>query len=169
MPNESIEDALKEVYALAPSDRIVLDTIEISYTGLDETLYLVRDRVEWSLTLENSQTKVFKPVGFRFTPPASGRDGAQQMSLAIDNVGQEVGDFFEALGTDLTEPVKITYRPYLSDDTSAPQMDPPLILFLTDVQLTTFEISGRATFTSILNVKYPTEFYTRSRFPSLAG
>ena len=169
MPNDSIEDALKEVYALAPADIVPLDTIEISYVGIADTLYLVRDHKEWSLTLEDLSIKTFKPCGFRFIPPASGKDGLQQMTIAVDNVGDEVADFFESLGSALSEPVKVTYRPYLSNDTTTPQMDPPLVLFLTDIQMTVFEISGRATFTNIVNAKYPTEYYTRQRFPGLAG
>ena len=169
MPNDSLEDALKEAYALAPNDEYVIDTLEISYTGLADTLYLVRDRFEKTFTLEDATVKTFKPVGFRFTPPAAGKDGRQQMLLAIDNVGAEVSDFFDQLGTALTEPVKVTYRPYLSSDTTTPQLNPPLVLFLVDVQLTLFEISGRATFTNIVNAKYPREYYTRERFPGLGS
>lgn len=169
MPNESLEDALKEVYALAPNDEVVLDTLEISYVGLTETLYLVKDRVEWDLTLEDLSTQTFKPCGFRFIQPAAGKDGVQQLSLAIDNVGSEVPDFFEALGTELTEPVKVTYRPYLSSDTTQPQMDPPLVLFLVDINMTAFEVTARATFSSVVNTKYPTQYYSAQRFPGLVG
>jgi len=169
MPNESLTDALQEVYALAPNDVVALDTIEISYIGLSETLYLVQDRKEWDFTLEDATTHTFKPCGFRFIAPTAGKDGVQQMSLAVDNVGTEVTDFFEALGTELTEPVKVTYRPYLSNDTTQPQMNSPLVLFLVDIQMTTFEITGRATFSNIVNTKYPTDYYTAQRFPGLVG
>lgn len=169
MPNNSLDDALKEAYALAPADQVILDTLEIQYSGLPEVLYLVRDRVPHDLTLEDASTHTFQPTAFRFVAPGAGKDGLQQLRLAIDNVGEEVTDFFEALGTELTEPVEVTYRPYLSTDTSAPQMDPPLRLFLTDVELTAFEITGRATFTSVVNAKYPTEYYSRDRFPGLGN
>ena len=169
MPNESIEDALKEVYALAPNSVIPLDTLEISYVGLPETLYIVKDRVSWDLTLEDSTTHTFKPCGFEFIQPAAGIDGVQQLSLAVDNVGDEVNDFFNALGTELTEPVKVVYRPYLSNDTSGPQLDPPLVLFLVDITMDVFKVSGRATFASIVNSRYPTQYYSAQRFPGLVG
>ena len=43
MPNESINDALKEVYSLAPNDRVALDTIQLSHPSLEESIYMVQD------------------------------------------------------------------------------------------------------------------------------
>lgn len=169
MPNDSLDNALKEVYALAPNDQVVLDTIEISYVGLSESLFLVKDHRAWTLGLETGEFQEFRPVGFQFIPPAAGKDGFQELTLSVDNVSEEVTDFFELVGTELTAPVDVIYRPYLSSSPNAPQMDPPLHLFLTDITMDAFKVSGRATFTNIVNAKYPSEYYTRARFPGLAS
>ena len=64
-------------------------------------------------------------------------------------------------------PVEIIYRPYLSTDLTQSQMIPPLVLYLKDIQITAAQIVGRATFMDVVNKKFPTELYTRARFPGL--
>ena len=167
MPNESINEALKEVYALAPNNRVALDTIQLSHPSLEESIYMVQDRISWDFTLEDGVTvKTFEPVPFRFTPPAVGENGIQEMAIAIDNIDRRVTDFIDSIG-EINAPVEVTYRPYLSDDPTTPQMNPPLLLFLTDISIDAFEVTGRATFTNIVNFKYPTDYYDRKRFPGL--
>ena len=168
MPNDSIEDALKEVYALAPNDRLPLDTIELAHPSLTESIFMVQDRVAWDLTLEDGVTvQTFEPVPFRFTPPAVGENGIQEMRISIDNVDRRVTDFIDSIGNE-NAPVEVTYRPYLSDDPTTVQLDPPLVLYLTDIQINAFEVGGRATFTNIVNFKFLKSYYDRIRFPGLA-
>ena len=66
-------------------------------------------------------------------------------------------------------PVKVQYRPYLLEDLTTPQSEKPLTLYLTDVVVTLFEVTGRASFTDFINRPFPrrTETYNRDRFPSL--
>ena len=69
MPNDSLNEALKEVYALAPNNRVPLETLQLSHPALTESIYMVQDRQSWDLTLEDGETiKTFEPVPFRFTP-----------------------------------------------------------------------------------------------------
>ena len=169
MPNTSIEDALKEVYALAPNDRVALETIELSHPALGESIWMVQDRTEWNLTLEDGLTvQTFEPIPFRFALPAVGANGVQEMQIEIDNIDRRVTDFVDSIGT-INAPVEVTYRPYLSDDPTTVQMDPPLKLFLTDLRIDAFAVTGRATFTNVVNSKFLTEYYDRQRFPGLAG
>ncbi len=63
--------------------------------------------------------------------------------------------------------MEVVYRPYLSDDLTQPQMDPPLVLYLKEIQVNTYQVTGRATFMDIVNKRFPSELYTRLRFPSL--
>ena len=174
MPNESLSSAMKEVYALAPNDRVPLATLQLSHPALESSIYMVQDRVVHNFTLEPDSegnpgiTVEFEPVPFRFTAPTSGEDGLQELSIAIDNVDRRITDFLDLVGTERA-PVELTYRPYLSDDPTKPQLDPPLMLYLTDVRINAFEVSGRATFSNIINLKYPTEYYDRKRFPGLGG
>lgn len=161
----SLEAAIKEAYATAQNDVVYLDTLEISNT-LAGTLYLVRDRIDHEFTLETSEVKTFVATGFRFSLPAAGDNGLQDLSIAVDNVDQRPSDFIKAALAS-NDPVQVIYRPYLSSDPTKPQMDPPLRLYLTDVEINSVEIVGRATFADILNRKFLTESYTRRRFPAL--
>lgn len=175
MPNDSIDDAMKEVYALAPSDRLTLATLQLSHSSLSESIYMVQDKVSHDFTLEDNadggagETVTFEPVPFRFTQPTSGDSGLQELSLSIDNVDRRIFDFIESIDGDSNEAVEVTYRPYISDIPERPQVDPPLLLFLTDIVINAFEVSGRATFSNIINLKYPTDYYDRARFPGLGG
>lgn len=166
--NTTLTEAIKEAYASAPSAVVYLETLQLSHPLVGTDIFLVNDRVGHTMTLETAVPKVFRACAFRMALPASGDGGIQELSLAIDNVGREISDFINTVRDSLS-PVSVTYRPYLSTDLTTPQMDPPLVLNLTDIVVTAVEVTGRATFADIINRKFPTDFYTRSRFPGLAN
>ena len=166
MPS-SLEDAIQEAYATARSDVVYLDTLQLSNPATGD-LWLVKDRVDHTLTLENGVDQIFTATAFRFTLPAAGENGIQELAIAIDNVDRRPAAYVEAVRTS-NQPVVVSYRPYLSTDKSRPQMNPPLTLYLTDIVITAVEVSGRATFADVLNRKFLTEFYTRNRFPTIGG
>lgn len=163
----SLQDAIKEAYATARSDVVYLDTFEIVNPSI-EPLYIVRDRVDHTLKLETNEWKLFVATAFRFVLPAAGDNGVQDLSIAIDNVDLRASDFVKSV-VGSNAPVEMRYRPYLSTDLETPQMNPPLILYLTDIQVTAFEVSGRASFAEVLNRGFLTELYTRKRFPTLGS
>jgi len=164
--NESLSEAIKEAFASAPSENAVINTLEIRQDGVQDPIYLAQSKREFIAYDENNIQRTFRPSGFQFTLPPSNKEGFQSLNLAIANIGREVSDFIE---TAQSEPVavKVIYRPYLSDDLTGPQMNPPLVLFLKDVHLTSYEVTGRATFLDVVNKKAPSELYTRERFPAL--
>lgn len=167
MPS-TITQALKEAFALAPKGVVYLETVEIFHPQIATPIYLVRDLVGHNFTLEDAQVKFFEPAGFRLSLPASGDNGLQELNLAIDNVDRRVSDFVETAAM-YDESVSVVFRPYLSNDPTTPQMNPPLRLFLTDISVNAIEVTGKATFADLLNKQFPTERYTRARFPSLAN
>jgi len=170
MPNTSYQQAIKEAYASAPSDVVLLDTLIISHPSLPgETKYLINARENYTLTLSDGVTEQeFTAYAFKFKLPPAGDNGVQDLQLVIDNVDRTVSDFL-ALAKEYRTPAKVIYAPYLSSDLTTPQLDPPLSLNLTDVKVTNFQVSGRATFADLINKKHPLQLYTRSRFPSLGG
>lgn len=166
--NEALSEAIKEAYASAPSDVVILDTLQIDHEDLAGPIYLVRNRENLTLTLEDLSTEEFEGIAFRMALPAAGDNGVQDLMLTIDNADQRLTDFVNTVKTSLA-PVTITYRPYRSDDLTTPQMDPPLVLYLHDINQNSFEVSARASFGDIINRKFPSALYTRSRFPSLGN
>lgn len=166
--NTSLQAAIKEAYATAPTQMVYLESIQISHALVTPDVFLVNDRVDKTMKIEGGVSKLFRACAFRISLPASGDNGVQQLSLAIDNVDRAISDFMDVVKDSLT-PVTVTYRPYLSTDLNTPQMSPPLVLYLTDIVVTEVEVAGRATFADIINKKFPTDLYTRARFPSLAN
>jgi len=167
--NSALEDAIKEAYACAPSNDVIIETLEISHPSVGGSLYLVSQREEIMAKLETSETVTFEPTGFKFTLPAAGENGRQDLELSIDNVDRRISEFINLAKDYPGQPVTVVYRPYLSSDLSAPQMSPPLTLTLRDISITVFQVSGRATFADLINLKFPSDYYTRKRFPGLGG
>ena len=166
MPNTSLQDAIKEAYAVAPSNVAILDTLEIRQVGVQNSIYLVKSKLEVLAFTEDSGEVAFQPANFQFTLPPQNEEGFVSLNIAIDNIDRQASDFVDRARSDRT-PVEIIYRPYLSTDLTQSQMIPPLVLYLKDIQITAAQIVGRATFMDVVNKKFPTELYTRARFPGL--
>lgn len=159
-------DAIKEAFAIAPSSKVVLHTLEIRQTGVQAAIFLVQARRNLVAFDELGVERTFLATGFQFSLPPSNEEGFRSLNIAIDDIGRRVSAFVDAAKAE-EQPVEIYYRPYLSDDLSAPQMNPPLVLWLKDVQVSGPQVVGKATFMDIVNKKFPSELYTRERFPSL--
>ncbi len=168
MPNASLTAAIKEAYASAPSNEVILETIALTHSALAAPIYLVKNREDIVATLETAATVTFEASSFRLTLPPTGDNGLQQLSLSIDNVDLRISDFVNTVKKS-TEPVQVYYRAYLASDLTQPQTDPPLVLSLSDISVSLFEASGRASFADLVNKKAPSEYYTRSRFPSIGN
>lgn len=166
MPNPSLSEAIKEAYASCSVENIIYATLEIRQTGVQDPIYLVRAPQSITAVDENGFERTFEPSGFQFSEPAQNEEGFRSLNIAIDNIDRRVSDFIEAAKSEKI-PVEVIFRPYLSDDLTGPAMSPPLVLYLKDIQVTTHQVTGRATFLDLINRKFPSELYTRLRFPAL--
>ncbi len=164
--NPALQDAILEAYALAPSNSVILHTLEIRQEGVQDPIYIARSRRGFAALDEDGNERYFEPSGFDFTLPPSSEDGFQSLNIAVDNIGRRATDFVDTAQSEEV-PVLAIYRPYVSDDLSQPQMSPPLVLYLKDVKTDAFQIIGRATFMDIVNMPFPSELYNRERFPTL--
>ena len=162
----NLEDAIKEAYALSPVNTIIYHTLEFRQGDLIDPVYIVRGTKEIKTKIENQEDRIFKPLGFNFTLPPSTEEGFTALTLTVDNVDRRFSEFIQR-ALENPVPIEVIYRPYLSTDLSKPQIDPPIILYLKDVKITPFTISGKATFMDLMNKRFPGEIYTRERFPLL--
>lgn len=167
--NDAYTEAIKEAFATAQSNVAIIDTIEVYHPSLlpEQTLYLVKDIVNREMTLENDEVKTFVACGFAINLPEKSSEGLQDLLITIDNTDRAASDFIQAALEMPNEPIQIIYRPYLSNDFSAPQLDPPLVLYLSEVSINRFDVSGRASFADVINKQFLTERYTADRFPAL--
>jgi hypothetical protein len=170
--------AIAEAYATANLDEVILDTLELRHpnfvdsNGNNIAARVVRAYQNYNLTLENSapqnagQTVLFQACQFKFTLPEYGDGQVPQLQIVIDNVSRQITTYLEEASTSLT-PIGVTYRPYLSTDTTGPQMDPPFSFTLSKVQVDVFQVTGTATTNDVNNWPFPYENYTPKRFPGL--
>ena len=168
MPSTSLQDAIKEAYVSCPSDIFIYHTLEIRQTGVQDSKFLVKSRQTLLAYDETNTLRTYQPTGFQFSLPPENDEGFRSLNLAIDNVGREISDFINAAKS-AEVPVEVIYRPYTSDDLTAPQMNPPLLLWLKNISVTDAQVTGRATFMDLVNKKFPLELYTRARFPNLSA
>lgn len=165
--NPDLHPALVEAYAIAPASVIHFHTLELRHESMSEPLYLVQGFFHKELRIDPAGPLVkFRACAFKFTLPATDDGGLQELTLSMDNANNRVSDFCESASV-FPAPVEIYYRPYLSTDPNTPLMDPPLRLFLKEIEISEAQVTGRAAPVDFLNLKFPTELYSSPRFPSV--
>lgn len=158
--------AIKEAFALASSDIVILETLELVFAPTSSRFLLVSNTVDITATLETAEVVTFKAVGMKVKLPAKNKDGFQDLSITISNTNLEASDFLENTLL-FDDPVICYYRPYLANDLSTPQVNPPLILYLSDAEITSEYVTVRASFADFLNKPFLSEKYTKNAFPAL--
>lgn len=178
MPDASLSDAIREAYASAPSDVVILHTLELRHpafvdeAGNPSAIRVVRDRVDLVARLEpnapidQGQDVRFVAMAFDLNLPAVDSMPVPAVEITLDNVSREVMGHLDA-AVQSQQMIEVTYRPYLSNDLSGPQMDPPLTLVLSFVEANPLRITARARMVDIGNKAFPGRTYTAKEFPGL--
>lgn len=172
MPN-NLSDAIEEAYATAPAGQVILHTLEFRHPAFTAPLRVVNDHQDFVGTLEddapaNPNTAVtFTAFAFEFVPPDVDSSGSlPEITIAIDNVSREILSYME-LAANSANLIEVTYRPYLSNDPTEPQMNPPLTLTIRTVEADIFRITAKASFGDFVNKAFPATLYDATRFPAL--
>lgn len=174
MPNPTLQEAIKEAYASAPTDVVILETLEFRHANFSAPVRIVKDTQDWLLTLEPDApanpgaTVAFVSFAFSLEVPPVEDNAMPQAAITIDNVSGELLLEIEAAIAS-SAPVLMTYRPYLSDDTSGPQMDPPLHLEVMSISATPRALTVRAGYGDYANRRFPSRDYTLTDFPGLVS
>jgi len=172
MVDTSLSAAIKEAYAAAPADVVTLHTLEFRHAAFSAPIRVVRDHADHTCTLEagapvdGGAAVLFVGFAFDVLPPEVTDTASPEVVITIDNVTQEIEDNIAA-ALQTSDKVEVTYRPYLSTDLTAPQMDPPLTLTLTQISADNYTVTARARMGDFANRKFPSEEYTATRFPGL--
>ncbi|PPD36743.1 MAG: transcriptional regulator [Methylomonas sp.] len=185
MPNDNLSAAIKEAYASAPSDSVIIHTLEFRHAGfLDsnnqvESIRVCLDYRDWEAKLEDDaalfagQFKTFVGYNFDIELPGVESLASPTVKITIDNVSQEIITQLDQ-AVILPDLLYVTYRPYLSNDVdgsgrlNAPHMDPVLTLQVDQVSADSANITAIASFGDFANRRFPFEEYTVTRFPGLA-
>jgi hypothetical protein len=173
MPNTTLSEAIKEAYASAPSDIVIVNTIEIRHPAFDTPIRVVADfapvtaRLEPLAPLNGGELVEFQAFAFELTLPEVMDRGVPELNLRIDNVSREIIQHIE-LAMGLPEKLELTYRAFLSNDLDGgPHNDPPLHLTITSIEADAMSINARASIADFVNKKFPSKEYDERQFPGL--
>ncbi len=161
-------DDIKENFATAPTNDSHWTPIEIIHpTDPTLNLRLINNLEDLTFTIEVG-AKLFTAANYDIGRLGSSAEGIQELNLAVGNVDKVAGDWLFEAATH-NEPIEVIVHYYLQSDLTTPQLVPPVSLFLTDVEINVFQITGRLSFINLKDTPFPSESYTRKRFPSLGG
>lgn len=178
MTDNTLSEALQEAYASAPSDIILFHTLEIRHPSfIDESgnltaIRVIRDHIDHNCTLEDTaplnpgEEVKFIAMAFDLELPPVNNTPTPEITVTIDNVSTEMITYLDR-AVETQDMIELTYRPYLSDDLSCPQMDPPITLVITDINVDCYKITATARMMDIGNKSFPGENYTVKKYPGL--
>lgn len=175
MADPTLSEALKEAYASAPSDVVIVSTLELRHPAFTEPLRVVLDHAPVTARLETTAPYnpgalvEFQPYAFELTLPEVLDTGIPEMGIRIDNVSQEIIKNIE-LAMPSPQKLEVTYRAFLSNDlTSGPQNDPPLTMNIISIEADAVSIQARASVIDFINKKFPGVTYDDVKFPGLTA
>ena len=174
MSDLSLEEALQEAYASAPSSEVILHTLEIRHASFTQPIRVVRDYNSLTATLEADAPQnpgeevTFIAAAFDIKLPEVTKATSPEIEISLDNVTGELIGYLDA-AAQTPDLIEVTYRPYILSDLSGPQMNPPLTLVVRSVTADMFRVKARAGYADLSNRKFPNEVYTASRFAGLAA
>lgn len=181
MPAVTLSAAIREAYASAPTAVVILHTLELRHSSFRDTsgnptaIRVVRDMTDLTATLEASaplnpgEAVTFTALAFDFSlPPEDDKGSVPEIVITLDNASAELMRYLDQ-AVDTNEAIQITYRPYLSTDTTAPHIDPPLTMSLRDIEANLTRVTARASFADVANRRFPAATYTAARFPGLSA
>lgn len=178
MPDTSLSAAIAEAYACAPSDRVILHTLEIRHpafideSGNADAIRVVRDHADLVATLEADAplhpglAVTFLAYAWEMDLPEVAQAATPSLTIKIDNVSRLIVENIQRAVAS-PSPIYVTYRPYLSTDLSGPQISPVLTLEVTEIFATSYVVTATARFADLSNKLFPGETYTPLRFPGL--
>lgn len=172
MPDTTLSQALKEAYASASCEEVILHTLEFRHPAFDMPIRVVLDHVNHFFTLEataptDPSTSVeFIAFAFEITLPGMSEGSVPEISIRIDNVDKSIIENIE-LSMQQSDKIEVTYRPYLASDVTAPQMNPPMTFQIIHIEADVNSITARCTFGDMANKVFPGQTYTLARFPGL--
>lgn len=174
MPDPALSEAIREAYASAPADEVILHTLELWHPAFTAPIRVVRDEVAMDARIEAEAARdagamvAFVAYAFDIKPPEQTTSGVPQCVIEIDNVSRDILAQID-LAVASAEPVTVIYRAYLDSDLdSGPENDPPLEMTLSAISANPFRIRATAGFPDLLNLRFPSLDYDLERFPGLA-
>lgn len=171
----TLSQALHEAATIAPVSRVILSTFELYHPIGTPTgaIYVVNDYADLVATKEATAAR---EAGVAVTflacavgivrPEESDQAGTPSIGITAANVSGIMSDALRRARGSLV-PWEIIERPYATDDTSGPAINPPMTLYLDSVEVDAETIVITASFGDSANVSIPRINFKRSEYPGL--
>lgn len=175
-----MKEALREAYAVAPADELIIATLEIRHPtflgedGLPDSAWVTTNEVDIQAGIEadapvrGGETVTFRAMAFRFKLAPIEPTAKTELQLQIDNVSRLLVEQLDRAATDW-RPVEMCFRPYLESDLAEPQMLPPPTYTLSKVKVDRLTARATARVDMDFGGAFPRRVYTASEFPALIG
>ncbi len=175
-----MKEALREAYAVAPADELIIATLEIRHPtflgedGLPDSAWVTTNEVDIQAGIEadapvrGGETVTFRAMAFRFKLAPIEPTAKTELQLQIDNVSGYLIPQLDRAKTDW-RPVLMCFRPYLENDLAEPQMIPPPTYTLSKVKVNHLTAQATARVDMDFGGAFPRRVYTAAEFAALIG
>jgi len=154
---------LSVVYASAPTDEVIIPTLEIQVSGRPP-VRLCADFQDHDLGVDGIYY-TFQACSLSIALPARNTSGQQNLSFALGSVDGQIDEYVDA-ALESGERVPLIYREYLASDKSAPARR-PYTMVVAGGQFEGAEVQIDASFYDLLNAAWPRQRYTVHNAPGL--
>lgn len=164
---------LNTVRASAPTDIVLVETLELLHDSFPAPIRITNQLQEITATLEATaplnpgETVVFQPISFQLVLPREGDGGSQTLDITVSNVDQVAADALQ-IAMENPGPVTVIYRVYTSDDYSEPAVNPPTTLILESAAADAQKLVAKARNADNISRKFPRYIYNIYDHPGLA-
>lgn len=163
--SDLMTEALKEAYAVCPTDIVIFETIQIDHPDFDQPMRLVNDYADLTATLETGETVTFIRFAFESVGAEVNAQGLPEVVVTVDGASSEIANAMDQLAGS-ADALTVTLRSFRSDDLSAPagRNVPGEVR---NISVEDVRVTLRIGFGEIANRPFPSELYTPRRFPGL--
>jgi hypothetical protein len=179
MPDPTMSEAMREAYAIAPSSRFVIDTIELRHPsfvdddGATDSIWLTTDgkdvtaRLEATAPVKPGQQVIFRSFGFKFRLARVEPGTGAELDVQVDNVDRRIAQAINKASKGFVKTM-MCYRAWMSDDLEVPSMMPRAFV-LSECSADSLTVTAKARVAIDLAGAFPRRLYTATEYPGLLG
>lgn len=120
----SVEDKYAELLASQPENQNEIETLEISDPYASKTYYFVKGNKAVTAKLESGAIVTFEPTAMQASRARQSNDLSQNASFTLPDVDNILDDELANRPLNAQEPTLLTFRLYISEDLTAPAIEP---------------------------------------------
>lgn len=156
---------INQVYASAPIDYVIIDTLELICSAWPESLRLVMGYEDLVLGTEDGRTVAFIAAPMTIEYPKKSNEPNQTLKFAIDNVTGQAQRYID-MAVEAELMVTLIFRRYLNTDLSMPS-EPPFKATALGGGVRGSTVSINAGYRDLLNYSWPRNTYNLNLTPGL--